>query len=30
MNDPVYAQRFSDVWMWKDAPTNDSASSTWN
>lgn len=25
MNDPVYAQRFSDVWMWKDAPTNDSA-----
>lgn len=25
MNDPVYAQRFSDVWMWKDAPTNDGA-----
>ena len=24
-NDPVYAQRFSDVWMWKDAPTNDGA-----
>ena len=22
-NDPVYAQRFSDVWMWNDAPTND-------
>lgn len=22
-NDPVYSQRFSDVWMWKDAPTND-------
>lgn len=22
-NDPVYKQRFSDVWMWKDAPTND-------
>ena len=22
-NDPVYAQRFSDVWMWADAPTND-------
>lgn len=25
MNDPVYAQRFSDVWMWRDAPTNDGA-----
>lgn len=25
MNDPVYAQRFGDVWMWKDAPTNDGA-----
>lgn len=25
INDPVYAQRFSDVWMWKDAPTNDGA-----
>lgn len=23
MNDPVYAQRFNDVWMWKDSPTND-------
>lgn len=22
-HDPVYSQRFSDVWMWKDAPTND-------
>ena len=22
-NDPVYAQRFSEVWMWADAPTND-------
>ena len=21
-NDPLYASRFSDVWMWKDAPTN--------
>ncbi len=24
-NDPVYAQRFSEVWMWNDAPTNDGA-----
>lgn len=22
-HDPVYSQRFSKVWMWKDAPTND-------
>lgn len=22
-HDPVYSQKFSDVWMWKDAPTND-------
>ena len=22
-HDPVYSQRFSRVWMWKDAPTND-------
>lgn len=22
-HDPVYSQRFSNVWMWKDAPTND-------
>lgn len=22
-NDPVYSQRFSKVWMWKDSPTND-------
>ena len=25
MNDPVYAQRFDEVWMWNDAPTNDGA-----
>lgn len=24
-NDPIYSQRFSEVWMWKDAPTNDGA-----
>lgn len=24
-NDPVYSQRFSEVWMWSDAPTNDGA-----
>lgn len=22
-NDPIYSQRFNNVWMWKDAPTND-------
>lgn len=24
-NDPLYAARFSEVWMWKDAPTNNGA-----
>lgn len=24
-NDPIYRQRFSEVWMWKDAPTNNGA-----
>lgn len=24
-NDPLYKQRFSDVWMWANAPTNDGA-----
>ena len=24
-NDPLYKQRFSDVWMWSNAPTNDGA-----
>jgi predicted helicase len=22
-NDPLWSQRFSDVWMWSEAPTND-------
>ena len=25
MNDPLWKNRLSDVWMWKDAPTNDGA-----